>query len=256
MSDDRAVERRRWRRSCFGYLCTVAILGGVAALLVWKRKDVPGLELNEWGDLIAGVSAALAFVWILVGYWQQNEELRIQVEELKQSVEAQQKQATATEESLEIAKARIRREANERREGSTPRVRFAGTQTSVEWAAVTVDNLTREQVECSVAVVDGSITLPPHKGKGIRKGTPVEFPIPLRTRDGFNSATIAPNGEAEFLVAKTEGYPSVGQTKVDPEGTLRLLLEVTPTNGRPERRGATLEFNQNGISLTLDAPEP
>ena len=58
------------------------------------------MAFNEWGDFFAGVFAPLAFMWLVVGYFQQGEELRqntlalqqqeqalqYQVEELKQSV--------------------------------------------------------------------------------------------------------------------------------------------------------------------------
>jgi len=58
---------------------------------------------NEWGDFYAGTSAPSAFLWLVVGYFQQAEELRLntkainlqsemlklQAEELNQSVEQQ-----------------------------------------------------------------------------------------------------------------------------------------------------------------------
>ncbi|TQV82842.1 hypothetical protein [Aliikangiella coralliicola] len=71
---------------------------------------------NEWGDFFAGISAPLAFLWLVIGYFQQGEELkqntealkkqdealRLQVKELKQSVEQQKILAEAAKTESEI----------------------------------------------------------------------------------------------------------------------------------------------------------
>lgn len=41
----------------------------------------PFIRLNEWGDLLAGLFAPLAFLWLVVGYFQQGQELRNQIAE-------------------------------------------------------------------------------------------------------------------------------------------------------------------------------
>lgn len=75
------------------------------------------MAFNEWGDFFAGVSAPLAFLWLVIGYFQQGEELgqntkaleqqekalQLQVDELKQSVEQQNKSAIALGRQSEIA---------------------------------------------------------------------------------------------------------------------------------------------------------
>src|SRR5262245_17358401 len=67
------------------------------------RGGVPLLQLDQWGDLAAGAFAPLAFLWLVVGYLQQGEELRdnvralnlqeealrLQVQELRESVQQQ-----------------------------------------------------------------------------------------------------------------------------------------------------------------------
>ncbi|WP_108945637.1 hypothetical protein [Shewanella halifaxensis] len=48
----------------------------VAGLLFFKWNEVTTLSLNEWGDFLAGVTAPLAFLWLIVGYGLQREELK------------------------------------------------------------------------------------------------------------------------------------------------------------------------------------
>lgn len=61
-----------------------------AGLLAWLRQaDLWAMELNEWGDFFAGVFAPLAFLWLVLGYLQQGEELRMQAAELNASVKQQ-----------------------------------------------------------------------------------------------------------------------------------------------------------------------
>lgn len=65
-------------------------------ILIFACADYAGLkkmELNEWGDFLAGIFAPLAFMWLVFGYKQQGEELkqntealRLQADELKNSV--------------------------------------------------------------------------------------------------------------------------------------------------------------------------
>lgn len=81
-------------------------LGGVIAttayaalILVAFGAKVPGLldmELNAVGDFLAGAFSPLAFLWLVLGFIQQGQELRqgtkaleLQAEELKASVEQQ-----------------------------------------------------------------------------------------------------------------------------------------------------------------------
>lgn len=55
------------------------------------------MNLNEWGDFMAGTSAPLAFFWLVIGYFQQGDELkqntqalRQQADELRESVKQQE----------------------------------------------------------------------------------------------------------------------------------------------------------------------
>lgn len=84
------------RRS--GFLLSGAWLLIAFLLVLWKRDTLSELTLNELGDFMAGVSAPLALLWVIVGYFQQGIELRQNTETLKlQQLElARQVQETAT----------------------------------------------------------------------------------------------------------------------------------------------------------------
>jgi hypothetical protein len=75
---------------------------GLVVTLIWLvagitwialRSDWPekGLQANAWGDVFAGIFAPIAFAWLVLGYFQQGDELRQQVFELQESVDQQRK---------------------------------------------------------------------------------------------------------------------------------------------------------------------
>ena len=77
------------------------------------------MTLNEWGDFLAGASAPLALFWLVIGYFQHGQELRLntraltaQEEELRRQVEATatladnaERQARAAEGLVQISHA-------------------------------------------------------------------------------------------------------------------------------------------------------
>ena len=97
------------RRTRTAWIITALWLVFILLLLYTKGHDISALPLNAWGDYFAGVAAPLAFLWLVVGYFQQGEELRqntiaiqqqerallLQAQELKASVEQQREQVEA-----------------------------------------------------------------------------------------------------------------------------------------------------------------
>ncbi|MDH4981458.1 hypothetical protein [Hyphomicrobium sp. D-2] len=79
----------------FGIILTALWL--VISVAYLSQKNVWSLQPNEAGDLAAGISAPLAFLWLVVATFLQKEELSLQRNELRESREAQQKQARETE---------------------------------------------------------------------------------------------------------------------------------------------------------------
>lgn len=94
---------------------TVVWLSCFFILLFIKRCTISALELNEWGDLIAGTFAPLAFFWLVYGYFQQGEELRLNREALllQQHELAEQVKATNALVDPAVLQAKIMKEAHQ-----------------------------------------------------------------------------------------------------------------------------------------------
>lgn len=78
----------------------------VFGLVVWwwdRANELTVLEANAFGDFLAGICAPVAFLWLVLGFWQQGQELRnsssalwMQMRELQNSVKAQNDLVGAT----------------------------------------------------------------------------------------------------------------------------------------------------------------
>ncbi len=85
-------ERRRLPMIGLG-LSAIYIVG--VALYLWVQGQNPAdLRLNELGDFLGGVSSPLAFLWLVLGFFQQSREIRLsnkalhlQAREMRRSVD-------------------------------------------------------------------------------------------------------------------------------------------------------------------------
>ena len=73
---------------------TTVLLGAFGFLAYANIESAREMDLNEWGDFLAGACAPLALLWLVIGYFQQGAELKLntkaleaQQEELKRQVE-------------------------------------------------------------------------------------------------------------------------------------------------------------------------
>ena len=74
-------------------LSAVYVLG-VAIYLIVQGQNPADLRLNELGDFLGGVSSPLAFLWLVLGFFQQSREIRLsnkalhlQAQEMRKGVE-------------------------------------------------------------------------------------------------------------------------------------------------------------------------
>lgn len=102
--------RRGWQLTG-AYLLFATMMGIVA----WEKLFE--LDPNEFGDMLAGVFAPLAFLWLVLGFFQQGKELkasvaalRMQGKELQNSVEQQRELVKVTREQMESEMAAVREE--------------------------------------------------------------------------------------------------------------------------------------------------
>jgi len=101
-----------------GFGITAIIILIVLIFILFKFNSFINMEPNEFGDFIAGIASAMALIWLIIAYFQQNKELKLntkalelQYEELKHQVEETAKiaknaerQADATEQLAFVTK--------------------------------------------------------------------------------------------------------------------------------------------------------
>ena len=92
---DPDTERRERRRlPLIGLGLSAVYVVGVALYLVVQGQNPADLKLNELGDFLGGVSSPLAFLWLVLGFFQQSREIRLsnkalhlQAQEMRKSVD-------------------------------------------------------------------------------------------------------------------------------------------------------------------------
>lgn len=92
-----------------GGLLTVVWLGLLVTFAYLRWDKIVLLDPNSAGDFLAGAFAPLAFLWLVLGFFQQGIELRnsgealwLQGEELRNSVEQQRELVSAARDQLEF----------------------------------------------------------------------------------------------------------------------------------------------------------
>ena len=87
-------KRERRRLPLIGLCLTALYVAGLVLYLVLQGQNPANLALNELGDFLGGVSSPLAFMWLVLGYFQQSREIRLsskalqlQAAEMKRSVD-------------------------------------------------------------------------------------------------------------------------------------------------------------------------
>lgn len=93
----------------FGLIVTANYLLGATYLLYDRVDQLKTMPLNEIGDFLAGIFGALAFFWLVIGYFMQNKELSLsretlnhQLKEFKNSIDQQKIQNDILEKELQI----------------------------------------------------------------------------------------------------------------------------------------------------------
>ncbi|WP_299024167.1 hypothetical protein [uncultured Sulfitobacter sp.] len=86
----------------------VLLFGGVPLMAYFSIIELAPLKLSELGDFLAGAFGPLAIFWLILGFFQQGNELRnsiatleLQAEELANSVKQQKELVAVTRETLD-----------------------------------------------------------------------------------------------------------------------------------------------------------
>jgi hypothetical protein len=109
--EEKPVRSSKRARFWLAIVLSAAVVVG-AALNVDKTGTSPiSISLENFGQWLSGVAGALAFIWLIVSYFQQGEELELQREELaltraemaKLALQAERQAETASEQQKIVA---------------------------------------------------------------------------------------------------------------------------------------------------------
>jgi len=118
-------EQREWHLrqhiTDIGIAATVVYLVVIVALIGGRSGQLLTMPLNEVGDFFAGAFGPVAFLWLVLGFMQQGDELRLstkaledQAKELQKSVEHQMALVEATKMQGEVELTKLQMQQDER----------------------------------------------------------------------------------------------------------------------------------------------
>jgi hypothetical protein len=117
----------RFSRFLFGSAISAAWLAVMVYAAMRDPSTTQALKPHEWGDFFAGFFAPLAFLWLVLGYLQQGDELQLstkalqlQAEELRNSVEQQRELVEVTRQQLAGEREALALERLNRTEAAKP----------------------------------------------------------------------------------------------------------------------------------------
>lgn len=104
----------------WGAFVTIAYLAIVTLVGALNPDLFSDLKAEGWANFLSGIFAPLAFLWLVLGFFQQGDELRnsaealrLQGEELRASVEQQEQLVRVTREQLEFEREQLEAEREE-----------------------------------------------------------------------------------------------------------------------------------------------
>ena len=100
---DEIPKASRWPMKIGLTLTVVWVACIIALVLYFSPENWQEFKLNELGDFIAGVSAPLAFLWLVVGIWQQGEDLKLQRADLQHGMKMTREIADTAKAEHELA---------------------------------------------------------------------------------------------------------------------------------------------------------
>lgn len=206
------------------------IIFGIILRNSWP--DAVEMGLNEWGDFLAGLTAPLALLWLVIGYFLQSEELSLntkalkaQQEELRRQVEEtallaknSDRQAQAAERAVELSTQE--RKAHEHDDLLRRRIKLKlieGVNSSQGTARTACQNVgesvTRLSITDAASDVRGRPTEVLHAGETLRLSWPAGLPRPMRFSIDYTDSAGRRRREKLQITDKSE-LASLGETAV------------------------------------------
>ncbi|MDA0698045.1 MAG: hypothetical protein O2793_16815 [Proteobacteria bacterium] len=135
---------KAWFKENLGLFITLVITTFylIGIICITDLSVYKELKLNEKGDFLAGVFSPLAFLWLVFGYFQQGQELKLNTQalkmqadelvisntSLKKQVEEMEKSVKAQQEMFELAERQYSESRDEKIKLSTPQIRLTGSK--------------------------------------------------------------------------------------------------------------------------------
>lgn len=218
----------RQHMTAIGGAATLVYLVGIVAL-TWGRIDTLGsMPLNEVGDFLAGAFGPVAFLWLVLGFLQQGEELSLSTKALNMQAEELQKSTEALKLQAEELKNSV--------EQQTILAQEALTQREERRLAIEADRIRREkEIKVKFSIRTGS------SGSG-RKAGEVRNEITVRS-EGYHAYNVLLSLDEPFihcrnieledmkqLTEKTKSLNLMGSTHEPRGGNAHLTYEDADGN--------------------------
>jgi hypothetical protein len=185
----------------------------IALVLVYvflNLEELGKMPPNAWGDFFAGVSAPLAFLWLVVGYFQQGEELRFQAEQLRLQVEESKnlvqqatRQAEASAALLEVEREKHQEEMRRGLVAAQPNFQIVHQSTTGNTKVLQVRNIGAIAPEFRVTAGRGLLKVYT-PAKGVASGETIQIDCTIDGRFPWEF-------EAQLDYADAAFYPRKGQ---------------------------------------------
>ena len=135
---------RQKRRATIAWSLTGGWVVAFVVGVLLKRGDVPAMSLNEWGDYIAGAAAPLALFWLVIGYYQHGEELRLNTKALEAQQRELHQQARETAQLVTAARRELAYRQEIDAKTVAPRFEYEQTQSYAIGLGISFRNLGAE----------------------------------------------------------------------------------------------------------------
>lgn len=181
-------------KTVVGSILTTAYIAAFAIYVVAQRQAFIDMSSAEFGTFLAGIFAPLAFLWLVIGFFQQGEELRhsadalwLQGEELRNSVEQQRQLVAAQREQLAFERERLEADRHATWKQAQPEFVFTGGgyATSEKFTQMHLGVLNRGQTCRDFRLeIEGAVIRVPLFESGQQKEFAVDVPsdMPLGAR--------------------------------------------------------------------------
>lgn len=209
------------KRTIFGIVATLGWLTFLAIIIANKWNSFLSMPLNEVGDFLAGAFAPIAFLWLVIGYFQQGDELKLntqallaQEEEMAELVKQYARQAAASETLAEITRHSKEEEKQRMIQAAKPDIKFTGGSFGSNSANISFVNsggcITNISIESEASF---SVGITPNNiidskatgtvGLGFKKNEPQSGVFKIKYTDMLNK-----QGELRFEYDGKNGLPT------------------------------------------------